>query len=113
MSRRERRHGAPSTAATVSITPPASRKRAIMSGMAWDVARVEGGMARRMMLSVLPGDLCSALVIWKLNSTILIIRYSNGCLVLDLDLLRSFVSVVDAGGFTRAGERVHRTQSTV
>src|SRR5262245_34400725 len=33
--------------------------------------------------------------------------------VLDLDLLRSFVSVVDAGGFTRAGERVHRTQSTV
>src|SRR3954463_4514034 len=34
-------------------------------------------------------------------------------LVLDLDLLRSFVSVVDAGGFTRAGERVHRTQSTV
>jgi DNA-binding transcriptional LysR family regulator len=31
----------------------------------------------------------------------------------DLDLLRSFVSVVDAGGFTRAGERVHRTQSTV
>src|SRR6478736_9649989 len=36
-----------------------------------------------------------------------------GELVLDLDLLRSFVSVVDAGGFTRAGERVHRTQSTV
>jgi DNA-binding transcriptional LysR family regulator len=32
---------------------------------------------------------------------------------LDLDLLRTFVSVVDAGGFTRAGERVHRTQSTV
>jgi DNA-binding transcriptional LysR family regulator len=33
--------------------------------------------------------------------------------VLDLELLRSFVSVVDTGGFTRAGERVHRTQSTV
>lgn len=33
--------------------------------------------------------------------------------MLDLDLLRSFISVVDAGGFTRAGERVHRTQSTV
>ncbi len=33
--------------------------------------------------------------------------------MLDLDLLRSFVSVVDAGGFTRAGQRVHRTQSTV
>jgi DNA-binding transcriptional LysR family regulator len=27
--------------------------------------------------------------------------------------LKSFVSVIDAGGFTRAGERVHRTQSTV
>src|ERR1700761_9375665 len=33
--------------------------------------------------------------------------------MLDLALLKSFVSVVDAGGFTRAGERVHRTQSTV
>lgn len=33
--------------------------------------------------------------------------------MLDMDLLRAFVSVVDAGGFTRAGERVHRTQSTV
>ena len=31
----------------------------------------------------------------------------------DLELLRSFVSVVDSGGFTRAGERVHKTQSTV
>src|SRR5258708_12826593 len=31
----------------------------------------------------------------------------------DLELLRSFVSVVDSGGFTGAGERVHRTQSTV
>jgi|HubBroStandDraft_6_1064221.scaffolds.fasta_scaffold440332_2 DNA-binding transcriptional LysR family regulator len=37
----------------------------------------------------------------------------NGASMLDLDLLRSFVSVVDSGGFTRAGERVHRTQSTV
>src|ERR1700686_4228740 len=33
--------------------------------------------------------------------------------MLDLELLRSFVSVVDSGGFTRAGERVHRTQPTV
>src|ERR1700730_3950897 len=33
--------------------------------------------------------------------------------MLDLELLRSFVSVIDAGDFTRAGERVHRTQSTV
>src|SRR6201988_680418 len=33
--------------------------------------------------------------------------------MLDLQLLASFVSVVDAGGFTRAGERVHRTQSSV
>ena len=31
----------------------------------------------------------------------------------DLELLRSFVCVVDAGGFTRAAERVHRTQSTI
>ncbi len=37
----------------------------------------------------------------------------NGHTMLDIELLRSFVSVVDAGGFTRAGERVHRTQSTV
>src|SRR5499425_3578807 len=36
-----------------------------------------------------------------------------GTTMLELDLLRSFVSVVDTGGFTRAGERVHRTQSTV
>lgn len=33
--------------------------------------------------------------------------------MLDLDLLRSFVAVVDTGGFTRAAERVHRSQSTV
>ena len=33
--------------------------------------------------------------------------------MLDLDLLRSFVSVVDAGGFTRASQRVHRTQAAV
>lgn len=33
--------------------------------------------------------------------------------MLDLELLRSFVSVVESGDFTRAGERVHRTQSTV
>jgi len=33
--------------------------------------------------------------------------------MLDIELLRSFVSVVDAAGFTRAGERVHRTQSAV
>jgi DNA-binding transcriptional LysR family regulator len=33
--------------------------------------------------------------------------------MLDLELLKTFVSVVDAGGFTRAGERVNRTQSTV
>lgn len=32
---------------------------------------------------------------------------------LELDLLRAFVAVVDGGGFTRAAERLHRTQSTV
>ncbi len=31
----------------------------------------------------------------------------------DLDLLKTFVAVVDCGGFTKAGERVHLTQSTV
>jgi DNA-binding transcriptional LysR family regulator len=36
-----------------------------------------------------------------------------GAAMFDLELLLSFVSVVDSGGFTRAGERVHRTQSTV
>jgi len=30
--------------------------------------------------------------------------------MLDHRTLRSFVSVVDAGGFTRAGERVHRSR---
>lgn len=33
--------------------------------------------------------------------------------MLDLELLRSFVSVVEAGGFTRASAWIHRTQSTV
>ena len=32
---------------------------------------------------------------------------------LDIDLLRSFVTVVDCGGFSRAGRRLHRQQSTV
>jgi DNA-binding transcriptional LysR family regulator len=31
----------------------------------------------------------------------------------DLDVLRTFVMIVDAGGFTRAGERLGRTQSTI
>ncbi|WP_010487108.1 LysR substrate-binding domain-containing protein [Pseudomonas sp. S9] len=33
--------------------------------------------------------------------------------MLDLELLKTFVSVVDSGGFTRAGDRVNRTQSTI
>lgn len=33
--------------------------------------------------------------------------------MIDLVLLRSFVAVVDAANFTRAGERLHLTQSTV
>lgn len=32
---------------------------------------------------------------------------------LELELLRSFVAVVDTGGFTRAGEQLSRTQSTI
>jgi DNA-binding transcriptional LysR family regulator len=43
----------------------------------------------------------------------IIIHQIDGMPMFDLDLLKCFVSVVDAGGFTRAGERVHRTQSTV
>ncbi|QCK88012.1 LysR family transcriptional regulator [Phreatobacter aquaticus] len=31
----------------------------------------------------------------------------------DFDLLRSFVAIVDNGGFTRAAERIGRTQSTI
>lgn len=31
----------------------------------------------------------------------------------DLDLLRTFANVVDCGGFTRAAERLNRTQSTI
>jgi DNA-binding transcriptional LysR family regulator len=33
--------------------------------------------------------------------------------MLDIDLLKSFVAVVESRSFTRAAERVHRTQSTV
>ena len=32
---------------------------------------------------------------------------------LDIDLLRCFVTIADAGSFTRAGEQLGRTQSTV
>ncbi len=32
---------------------------------------------------------------------------------LDLELLRTLVAIADCGGFTRAAERLHRTQSTV
>ena len=32
---------------------------------------------------------------------------------LDPDLLRTFVAIVDAGGFTAAAQQVHRTQSAV
>lgn len=31
----------------------------------------------------------------------------------DLDLLRMFVAICDTGGFTRAAERLHYTQSAV
>lgn len=31
----------------------------------------------------------------------------------DISLLRSFVQVIDSGSFARAGERVHRTQSSI
>ncbi len=33
--------------------------------------------------------------------------------MLDTDQLRSFIAIVDSGSFTRAGERVNKTQSAV
>jgi DNA-binding transcriptional LysR family regulator len=33
--------------------------------------------------------------------------------MLDTDQLRSFLAIVDTGSFTRASERVHKTQSAV
>ena len=33
--------------------------------------------------------------------------------MLDTDQLRSFLAIVDSGSFTRAAERVHKTQSAV
>lgn len=50
-------------------------------------------------------------IIVKLNYDRLIIRLVN--VMFDLELLKTLVSVVDAGGFTKGGERVNRTQSTV
>ncbi|MGN6549191.1 MAG: LysR family transcriptional regulator, partial [Pararhizobium sp.] len=32
---------------------------------------------------------------------------------LDIDQLQTFVAIVDAGSFTRAADRVHKTQSAV
>ena len=33
--------------------------------------------------------------------------------MLDTDQLRSFLAIVDSGSFTKAAERVHKTQSAV
>src|SRR6201999_4031413 len=66
-----------------------------------------------MRISLNAVDLGCRLPIWKLNDRLETSGFSNRCHMIDLELLKSFVSVVDAGGFTRAGERVHRTQSTV
>lgn len=43
------------------------------------------------------------------------IRYSNSTManLLDIDLLRAFVAVVETGSFSRAGERIGRSQSAV
>lgn len=42
-----------------------------------------------------------------------IVAMPDAPLPFDLDLLRTFVAVTDCGGFTRAAERLGRTQSTV
>ncbi|MCP1477028.1 DNA-binding transcriptional LysR family regulator [Pseudomonas sp. EB276 TE3739] len=51
----------------------------------------------------------------KLNKHAIVIRKTTimAATMLDLELLKTFVCVVDEGSFTRAAERVHRTQSTV
>ena len=36
-----------------------------------------------------------------------------GARMLDTDQLRSFLAIVDTGSFTRAADRVHKTQSAV
>ena len=40
-------------------------------------------------------------------------RRMRSARTLDLDLLRCFVTIAETGSFTRAGERLGRTQSTV
>src|SRR3954453_13816395 len=41
------------------------------------------------------------------------ISNTNGSPMLDTDQLRSFLAIVDHGSFTRAAERVNKTQSAV
>lgn len=50
--------------------------------------------------------------IHKLDVLISFIRYHDD-LMLDPRLLRAFVTIADAGSFTRAAERLHMTQSTI
>src|SRR5271169_105140 len=80
---------------------PAARGSLTSAGRSGD----SEGAAHRHLRQSSKGRFGAPVAIWKLYEWI-------GSM-LDLDLLRSFVSVIDAGGFTRAGERVHRTQSTV
>lgn len=51
----------------------------------------------------------------KLNDQMQRIQAPNGRGIrnLDLELLRTFIAVADCGGFTRAAERLFKTQSTV
>ncbi len=54
--------------------------------------------------------------IWKLNIDCVIIKKINDwkpVVSLDIDLLRSFVTIADTGSFTATAERLHRTQSTI
>src|SRR3954453_17510084 len=48
---------------------------------------------------------------WKRIRVIAAIRGTDS--VLDTDLLRTFVCIAEEGSFTRAGQRVGRTQSAV
>jgi DNA-binding transcriptional LysR family regulator len=58
-------------------------------------------------------------LIWKLNIRISIIHFLNDQgyaregQMLDSRLLRAFIAIVEAGGFTKAAERLNMTQSTL
>ena len=108
-TRRVWRPQRPTTTEEKGGRPEGANGRAVNAGAGAGPATAAGRMGN----SFRTPQIGSLLSIWKLNDRILKVDNEWRENMLDLDLLRSFVCVVDAGGFTRAGERVHRTQSTV